>query len=166
MMAFIPITIYILFIYRFEHIDSVSLIQNIALVAFATGLIFGCLLPIFFFYWGHLQRVTKKRPMVQIFIVSVTSLIMFGLSKPTHIEQDSSLILLGILYIISFNLAYPSLGELYRKLNIWPEEAKIRMFNNYPPEHVRDFDKPDGEMWLLILGMAILPSAIYYLLSI
>ena len=148
-----PIIFGALFVFR-----RWTLADYVSLQIFGFGMahmliIFG-LLPIFTLYHKHYERISKKKPTLQIFMFSVWSILSLHWlnMQEVSILEDSQLVTFLGLYLLTFNLSYPVYYQLYDKWDCLTEVQKWGMFGRYPPEHPDDFSR--FHLFFIVIGIA------------
>ena len=160
-LGWIPIILFALFSVRKEQLHGlIGWHTHLILGIVVTGFICFLLLPVFVIYVGYAEEFSHKRPYFQIFLFSLLSLFLFQWGYGSQYYEDSKFVTLGILYLVSFNLLYSSLSNLYKKLDILNEMQKANIFGKYPPTCAGDLIRP--QLLFAILPFIPLVNLLYW----
>jgi len=156
-LGWIPIILFALFAFRREQIGGLTGWSAwLGLSVLQSGLICFLLLPAFLIYQRYAEEFSHKRSYFQIFLFSLLTLYLFQRESLSQYYEDSLLMVLGALYLISFNLLYSNLGFLHQKLNILKEKQKFDIFKKYPPTCRDDLLRPK----LFFAAVALIPFVV------
>lgn len=156
-LGWIPVILFALFSFRKEQLHGlIGLHTHMILGIVVTGFICFLLLPAFIIYTSYTEEFSRERPYLQIFLFSLLSLFLFQWGYGSQYYEDSLLVVLGILYLVSFNFLYPNLNFIYKKMDILNEKQKFNLFKKYPPTHTDDLIRP--KLFFFVM-MPLIPVA-------
>lgn len=154
MLGWIPIILFFLLSFRREQLHGlIGLHTHIILAIVKASFICFLVLPVFALYTKYIEEFSLQRPFFQILLFSIVSLAFFQKGWGPLYYEDSIFLMLGVMYLVSFNLLYSNISNLYNKLDILNKKQKFNLFNKYPPTCIDDLIR----IKLLFVALTFIP---------